>query len=194
MYVKSFILLVVFLMYRPPPISTRYDTLFPSHTLFRSVSFGQSGRWCAASTSSTKGMDDVGYCDTQARNHQGQRPGWHRYRFPGGPGRDPHGAHREPDRALQDPREGQPFAARPLDDGQQAPLASRLSPQGRRSALSRSYREARSSQINVGAAPPGPLRISGLRNSAAPAWVIWAQTHRAEARLIGRPGSEEHTS
>src|SRR3546814_204239 len=132
-------------------------------------------------------MDDVGDCETQARKHQGKRPGGHRYRFPGGPGRDPHGAHREPDRALQDPREGQPFAARPLDDGQQAPLASRLSPQGRRSALSRSYREARSSQINVGAAPPGPLRISGLRNSAAPDWVIWAQTHRAEARFIGRP-------
>src|SRR3546814_9000004 len=71
-------------------------------------------------------MDDVGYCDTQARNHQGQRPGWHRYRFPGGPGRDPHGAHREPDRALQDPREGQPFAARPLDDGRSEEHTSEL--------------------------------------------------------------------
>ncbi len=31
------------------------------------------------------------------------------------------------DRAFQDPREGQSLAPRPADDGQQAPLAARLS-------------------------------------------------------------------
>ena len=35
--------------------------------------------------------------------------------------------HQHADRAFQDPREGQSFAPRPADDGQQAPLAARLS-------------------------------------------------------------------
>ena len=38
---------------------------------------------------------------------------------------------------------------RPVDDGQQAPVAARLPPQGRRAALHRSHREARPSQIQA---------------------------------------------
>ena len=58
-----------------------------------------------------------------------------RYRLARGPGRDPLGAHRQPDRALQDPRQGQPFPARAAQAGEPAPQSARLSEQDRRGAL-----------------------------------------------------------
>ena len=61
--------------------------------------------------------------------------------------------HQQPDRAFQDPREGQPFAPRPADDGQQAPLAARLSARKDDAALHRSDREARPSQITFESGP-----------------------------------------
>ena len=57
-----------------------------------------------------KGVDDVGDRRAQAGNHQGQCPVEGRHRFARGAGRDPHRADRQPDRAFQDPRQGQSLA------------------------------------------------------------------------------------
>ena len=57
------------------------------------------------------------------------------------------------------PRQGQPFAPRPADAGQPAPLAARLSPSQGRAALHRPDRQARSPQIRKGRS--GAFRISG---------------------------------
>jgi hypothetical protein len=68
--------------------------------------------------------------------------------------------HPDADRAFQDPREGQSFAPRPADDGQQAPFAARLSQARRRPALHRSDRQARPSQVNQGR-PRAPFAYRG---------------------------------
>src|SRR3546814_12480181 len=43
MVVFGYVLIVVFLMIRRPPRSTRTDTLFPYTTLFRSIAVGRLG-------------------------------------------------------------------------------------------------------------------------------------------------------
>ena len=65
------------------------------------------------------------------------------------------------------PREGQPFAPRPADAGQPAPLAARLSSSQGRAALHRSDRQARPSEITEKGARCGAAsHIGQSRNSA----------------------------
>ena len=83
------------------------------------------------------------------------------HRLPRGPGGDPDRADHQPDRPFQDARQGQPFPARPPEDGLAAPLAARL-----RQAQGR-----------------GPLPRASSSASASAAKAILA---RFRARLRGR--------
>merc|ERR1711916_246290 len=83
----------------------------------------------APSTLAYEGDPDVDYCGRKNPPDEGIRDQGRRHRFAGSPDSDPDLAHFHPDRALQDPQEGQPRPPWPSEDGCTAPQAAGL-PQG----------------------------------------------------------------
>src|SRR6185503_17694066 len=81
-------------------------------------------------------VPDVADWRAKAEDHPAIRNQAGRYRVARGPGGAPHRAHQRTDRALQDPQEGQPLAARSAQDGEPAPPASRPRQGKRRGPLS----------------------------------------------------------
>ena len=63
-----------------------------------------------------------------------------RHRVARSSGCDSHRAHRQPDRSLQDPRQGQPFPSRPPQDGVAAANAPRLCQEAGREPIQDSHR------------------------------------------------------
>ena len=138
-----------------------------------------------------RSKDDVDYRRAQDRADQGTWPRHGRHRFARSPGRDPHRAHQQPDPAFQEPREGQPLAPRPADDGQQAPLAARLSPPRRTSSATPISSRSSASASNSKRPLCGPLRICvspAIRRGARP-WGLMLR--RPEPQQAGLPATAE---
>src|SRR5271165_817288 len=101
------------------------------------------------STPTTTGNPDVDHLRPQGRSHQELCDQNWRYRFAGGAGRDPFGAHQRPHRAFQGSRQGQPFPTWIAQARVAAAPATRLSRPNRQSALQIVDRATGNSSLSI---------------------------------------------